>query len=496
MPRLVIFSGGATGREFPLKGPCIIGRQTGNSLVLEGDGISRQHCKVFPSNGRWAIQDMGSANGTFVNGEQLSKGIFLKDNDEILIGDAALLYKELGEDATPKGGDVYLNKVINGYKIQEKTGDSAYGATYKARQLSMSRDVSFRVLSKTLTSDAAYIKRFLQEAAAAARLNHQNLIRVYDAGVQGQTYYYSMELVTGRNLGEVLQKQNKLPVPFAVAMVKQIAEALAHAHAQKVLHLDIRPGNIILTEDSVAKLADIGLSRRQETSGKAGGFEISPLYLSPEQARGEKADARSDLYALGATLYHLITGQPVFLGKTTLSILTQHISAPPPSPREINPEISEGLSKILLKLLAKEPGERYQKAEELAEALSDPRILAAGSFFAGASADRVSQFSERVKEHGQVRRKAKIQIHRIKARPSRRNAILGVILIAALIVAAIVLFFTAFWADIAGNAKKLEKQDKIFKEEYEENKRYKESLKNGTPPPTESAPEKSAAPAP
>ena len=261
---------------------------------------------------------------------------------------------------------------LGDFEIIERIGQGAVGAVFKARQRSMDRLVAVKVLKPRLAENPEYVERFWREARAAARLSHPNIVLAIDAGEAHGYYYFVMEYVEGHPVS-LLRKAAVFGERRGLEVARQVAEALDYAWGQeRIVHRDIKPGNIIITPDGTAKLADLGLAQdavlaAEEDEDNDGGAVLgTPLYIAPEQIRREPdLDVRCDLYALGATLFHMVTGRPPFRDPDAKSILRKHLHDPVPDPREFRPELSDGISHILLKLLKKDRDERYPDAQAL-----------------------------------------------------------------------------------------------------------------------------------
>lgn len=266
------------------------------------------------------------------------------------------------------------NEVLSGCKILHKIAIGGMGTIYKARQLSMNRDVAIKVLSDELSKDRAYVQRFILEARAAGELSHTNLIHVIDVGTFHNLYYYVMEYVDGEGLDAVLEKRNFLPPGEGVEIVLQVASALDHAHRKGIIHRDIKPDNIILMPNGMIKLADLGIAKRisAEAEGitQPGMVLGTPFYMAPEQGRDSRlVDARSDIYALGATLYHMLSGQVPFDGKTCLEVVLKAIEAKPTPLLRIKETLPPRVVAICEKMMQKEPDDRYQSTQEVIQDL-------------------------------------------------------------------------------------------------------------------------------
>lgn len=260
---------------------------------------------------------------------------------------------------------------IGGFELLEKIGQGGMGAVYRAAQTKVGRYVALKLMRPKLAREQRYLERFLREARASARLNHPNIVQGIDAGMDKGYYYFAMEFVEGDTLRRIIQREQALAEPEVVKIGLQITRALAEAHKVGMVHRDIKPENILMEHGTgLAKLADLGLVKSSEpddTSVTQAGVALgTPNYISPEQARGDQViDIRSDIYALGATLYHAVTGTLPFDGESPPVIMGKHIAAPLESPRARNPEVSAGFSAVIQKMMAKKPEERYQNPDEL-----------------------------------------------------------------------------------------------------------------------------------
>jgi hypothetical protein len=271
---------------------------------------------------------------------------------------------------TPEAGTTELA----GFKIIGKIGGGGMGVVFKAMQVSMDRVVALKVLSPKLAANKAYIERFLREARAAAKLDHPNIVRGIDAGLDKGYYFLAMEYVDGESVSQRLQRLGRIEERDALSIVLQAAQALDHAQqAGGIIHRDIKPDNILITAAGIAKLADLGLAKSTEDDAgltRVGATIGTPHYVSPEQARGEQnLDTRSDIYSLGATLYHMVTGSPPFSGETPSVVLSRHVNEPLVPTRQRNPNVSPSAAAIVEKMLQKDPAKRYQTPAELIEDL-------------------------------------------------------------------------------------------------------------------------------
>lgn len=221
---------------------------------------------------------------------------------------------------------------IPGYKLIRKLGAGAMATVYLARQLSLDRLVAIKVLPRRFSNDPKFIERFYKEGRAAARLNDQHVVQAYDVGQAGESHYFVMEFVDGETVYDRLVKNRRFPEAEAIGIVRQVAKALKHAHAQGFIHRDIKPKNIMINKAGVVKLADLGLARAvtdtEAAEAEAGKAYGTPYYISPEQVRGQvEIGPPSDLYGLGATFYHMVTGKLPFEGRNPSEVMHKHLKA-------------------------------------------------------------------------------------------------------------------------------------------------------------------------
>jgi len=269
---------------------------------------------------------------------------------------------------------------IPGYQILSKLGSGAMATVFRARQISLDRVVAIKVLPKRLSESPDYVERFYKEGKAAAKLNHPNIVQAIDVGEVGGYYYFVMEYVEGRTLFDDLAAGKVFSEAEALDIVIQIARALEHAHQRGFVHRDVKPKNIMLTPQGVAKLADMGLARAtsdaQAAQAEAGKAFGTPYYISPEQIRGEvDIDFRADIYSLGATLYHLVTGQVPFDGPTPAAVMHKHLKEPLVPPDHLNTALSAGLGEVVEVMMAKDRNQRYSATSDV---LVDMQAIAAG----------------------------------------------------------------------------------------------------------------------
>jgi serine/threonine-protein kinase len=273
---------------------------------------------------------------------------------------------------TGSGGlDLDLSgRQIGDYRLLRRLGRGGMADVYLAEQQSLRRQIAFKVLKRELAKDDTYVRRFHMEAQAAAALVHANIVQIHEVGCADGVHYIAQEYVAGQNLRDVVSRRGALGVTMAVSVLRQTASALTKAAEQGIIHRDIKPENIMLTPGGEVKVADFGLARVISNGASLNltqtGMTLgTPLYMSPEQVEGRPLDPRSDIYSLGVTCYHMLAGEPPFRGETALSVAVQHVRAQPDRLENRRPDLPTGLCRIVHKMLAKKPSDRYADAREL-----------------------------------------------------------------------------------------------------------------------------------
>lgn len=338
-----------------------------------------------------------------------------------------------GAAATTSVGD--MPTTLGGYQVLKELGRGGMGSVYLARQLSLGRNVALKTMKPQWASDPTFVARFTREAFAAAQLVHHNVVQIYDFGEDHGTSYFSMEFVEGQSLAELLRKQKKLDAEAAVGYVLQAARGLKYAHDQSMIHRDVKPDNLMINSQGIVKVADLGLvktpalaeeiERREASHAKAAPAEDTaltradiamgtPAFMAPEQARDAAGvDARADIYALGCTLYDLVTGRPPFEGRTAMELITKHQSEPVIPPDAIVKRVPKALSDIILKMVAKRPEDRYQDLGAVIKDLEG---------FLGISS--TGPFTPR-EEHAETIERASVQFSNAKMARIRPKVVLG-----------------------------------------------------------------------
>jgi len=260
-----------------------------------------------------------------------------------------------------------MSRIFNNrYEIGAMIGTGGMADVYEARDTRLNRQVAVKILRSDLARDPAFVARFKKEALAAGGLSHPGIVAVYDSGIDRTDSYIVMELVDGHTLREILQSGERIEEAEALRIISEVLTALEYSHHKGIVHRDIKPGNIMVTETGQVKVMDFGIARAMDDIGatmtNTWNVVGTAQYLSPEQATGESADRRSDIYSVGALMYELLVGRPPFIGDTPVSIAFQHVSAPLISPAEFEPDLDPNLVKIMQVALCKDPADRYQSA--------------------------------------------------------------------------------------------------------------------------------------
>jgi tetratricopeptide (TPR) repeat protein len=384
--RIRVLSGAGSTRvvELPAEGVVRIGSAPGCQVILESPDILPVHFFLKTSGGRAAVVVRDPAAAVRINGV-VARQKLLASGDKIELAEAVLIYEsqELAAAAKVSSADrdPLLGSVIAGYRIEDCLGRGAMGTVYRATQLSLERTVALKILSSELTSNREFVQGFLREARAMARLNHPNVVQVYDAVQEGEFFLFSMEYLPGGTLAGLLERVGRLPVETALKLARDAAQALVWAEEQGIIHRDIKPDNLLLASDGRAKLADLGIALEQHlhASGAAGPTAAgpgsrglgSPRYMAPEQALGRVVDRRADIYALGSTLFAMVAGRPPFEGDTPVEILRAKISSDAPPIEQLLPDLPEPVAALINRMLARDPAERHASAGELLAAIDE-----------------------------------------------------------------------------------------------------------------------------
>ncbi|HEX4282483.1 MAG TPA: protein kinase [Solirubrobacteraceae bacterium] len=258
------------------------------------------------------------------------------------------------------------------YRLDEVIGRGGMSTVYRGTDLALDRVVAVKVaLDPLVEQSPIYLERFRREANAAAAIDHPGVVTVYDAGADGPTRFIVMEFVPGRSLADILREQSPLEPAEAADIAAQAADALSAAHARGIIHRDIKPGNIMITPDGSVKVLDFGIARAVDSGTLTQTATVlgTSAYMSPEQALGQPADARSDIYSLGCVLYEMLTGEPPFMAEVAAAVMHQHVRVQPKPASERNPAVPPALNALVMEMLAKAPADRPQTAAEVRDRL-------------------------------------------------------------------------------------------------------------------------------
>ncbi|MCA9914188.1 MAG: protein kinase [Anaerolineae bacterium] len=263
--------------------------------------------------------------------------------------------------------------VLNGrYALVAQQGSGGMSVIYKAVDRALGRTVAVKILRPSLTAEPSFLEKFRNEARASANLSHPNIVTVYDVGSEGPTHYIVMELVEGTDLKKIIKADAPLPIDRALDIGIQICDGVGYAHRSGLVHADVKPQNILVTSDDVVKVTDFGIAQALSDTQPMQRAEVvwgSPHYFAPEQARGEQPTPAADVYAIGIVLFEMVTGRLPFSGSNQQELAMAHIRERAPLATDFNPKVPESLAKIILKVMSKEPNERYRTADQLGNIL-------------------------------------------------------------------------------------------------------------------------------
>jgi len=365
LPVLIYENGPDKGKKIELKDDITYraGSDARCTIQINDELVAPLHFGIKSVKGIFHLKDAGSPSGTRVNDEQQTQ-LALQPGDKIQIGATVLSFVV----AADKNG--FVGKVIGGYQILDHVGRGGMGRVFRALQVSLNREVALKVLSPRLTRDPAFVRKFAEEARAAAVLTHPNVIQVYDVGSEGSIHYYSMEFAEGGTVEERINEGEPIPVQTAIQIIKDAAQGLSYAESKNLVHHDIKPQNLMIDKFNVTKIADMGLAHSLEDSEKIDqGIVGTPHFISPERIKREELDIRSDIYSLGGTFYRILTGKTPFHGSTTREILLKQLKEEPTSIKELRPDVPDRVCQVVEKMMRKNPEERYPGVAPLLEDL-------------------------------------------------------------------------------------------------------------------------------
>jgi serine/threonine protein kinase len=339
--------------------PSVLGRDSELAQIAVADSqVSRAHCVINRDGPQVFVEDLGSRNGTYINDQKITRHT-LRDGEEIRIGSTRIRI----EVPTSATADPLVGQKLGGFNLNAVIGKGRYGTVYRGLQVALARPVAVKVLAEEYRKDPERVQAFLTEARRAGRLNHPNLVQVHDVCQINEHYLLIMELMKC-SMADLLRVQGPLSEEVVLSMICDVAKALAYAESQRLVHRDVKPDNILVNEEGIYKLADLGIATPIAANGQAIQERTfgSPHYVAPEQARGGVIDGRADLYALGATAWHVLTGSTLYTGSSR-QVVTSHMNAPIPDLQDIVPSVSNGTAELIHDLLQKSPGDRPTNAE-------------------------------------------------------------------------------------------------------------------------------------
>ena len=368
MASIIIDRGSDRGRIVLLENEAVtFGRSSDAIICFDDPNASRKHFSIEKLEAEYQLVDLNSHNGTYLNGEKISRRR-LNFGDHIQAG--STLFSFVSNAETEERGGLF-GKELGGYLIEKRLGRGGAGTVYLAKQLSMDRSVALKVLSPTRSSNPTFCENFVNEARAAGRLNHARVVQVYDVNQVEGHLFYSMEFMPGGSLGELLYHTDRLLPVGALNLLKDVASGLEYAEEKGIVHRDIKPENIMLDSRCGAKIGDLGIAISLGMDRLDPGLHGTPHYMSPEQARGEPVDQRSDIYSLGCTFYRLLSSQYPFAGPDQKTILDQQINKEPRPLTEFCEGIGKDLNRMILRMMAKKPERRYSSATALLQAVDE-----------------------------------------------------------------------------------------------------------------------------
>jgi pSer/pThr/pTyr-binding forkhead associated (FHA) protein/tRNA A-37 threonylcarbamoyl transferase component Bud32 len=411
---LVVTAGAAAGRRLALGDELVIGRAvSGEGMLSDDHELSRRHARVArDAGGRLTIEDLGSANGTFVNGERVRDSRPLRLGDSVRVGSSTLQLTQVGQasaaparetnppapavaappaPATPPAvvasrspapaapppdlsdlpSALPAGSIIAGCRIEDVISHGDMAIVYRAEELALQRAVALKLIHPERSGEERFRERFRRESKVAAAIDHPNVIPIFDAGDEDGVLYLTMRLVEGTDMRTLIAAQGRIEPRRAARIIRQVGAALDAVHAHGMLHRDVKPSNVLIARQDHVYLSDFGLAKRAEAVGgltRQGSIIARAEYVAPEQILGEQADARSDIYALGCLLFETLTGEAPFAGWRDGPQALAHLNAPLPSPSELCPEVPGEFDDVVGRAMAKDPNERFASAGDLGQA--------------------------------------------------------------------------------------------------------------------------------
>ncbi|MEK7467428.1 MAG: protein kinase [Planctomycetota bacterium] len=385
MPRLVVEKGVDKGKSIQvgLQGAVVVGRDTSAGITINDTMASRNHFKVEARTGSFVLVDLNSKNGTLLNGSRVKESKIVA-GDRVQVGETVFSFME---DVKPK--EDLIGRIIGGgrYKVIERIGRGGMGTVYKAEQIRLNRNVALKMLQQELASDPTFIKKFLDEARAAAQFNHPNVVTIYEIDVANDLVppvpFIAMEYLPGGSVQDLLSREKKLPPERALAVILDAARGLEYAEKKSIVHRDIKPDNLMISEDGRIKIGDLGLAKQLKADGarpeSPEGVFGTPHYIAPEQALNKPIDIRADIYALGTTFYRILAGVTPYQGSSAKEIVVNKLREEPPPLDIVDPGLPKVLTAIVDRMMKRDPAERHTTAKELVADLDRARREIAGS---------------------------------------------------------------------------------------------------------------------
>ncbi|MCE9584789.1 MAG: protein kinase [Planctomycetes bacterium] len=359
-------------------------------LRLEKSGKARQIGEIMVEKGYLKLADVSrllklqkkvvmkcpNCEATYTVSEELSQKRLPCQRCKAPLVPVRRLVTAASETITATGEvtDSIVGKIFSGVQVLQRVGRGGMATVYKGKHLALNKMMAIKILSVSV-KDPDMINRFVKEARSVAKLEHPNIVQVYNVGQKFGFTFILMQFIEGHTIAEILDHKRKIPPGQAIKIVREIARALGHAHRLGIVHRDVKPDNVFITVDGEVRVGDFGLAIETRSTQKTDTITGTPYYMPPEQWRGDPQDGRSDIYSLGVTFYYLVTGRRPFEGSGPVILMEQHMHERPRTPSSHNPDIPSGVSAVIMKMMAKRPDDRYQSAEEL---LSDLERVESG----------------------------------------------------------------------------------------------------------------------
>lgn len=384
------------GNQVELAGECILGRQRDCGIVIRDGAASRKHARVYQAEGRWWVEDLGSANGVKLNGKRVEGRAGMRNGDAIRIGEAEVQFhcSEL-ESPEAKPATVRLDpqslqgRVIAGYAVSRLMGRSGMGFLYAASQSSLQREVAFKVFArKVVEDDAAFPERFRELASKAGSLRHDGFVQMHENGVEDGLVWYSMELVQGDTLAHLLEREGRFAPELALLACERVASALAEAHKAGIVHRDLNPRTLMLTAEGKVKILDLGIAAMLGRGRDRQRPEYA-WHVAADATPASEPQPADDVYALGCVLHHLLTGQPPYSGATSDEVRRAHAESEIPSLCKAVPALPATADTLLQGMLTKNRDWRLADMAAVATRLREVRDGLAGGGSAQGQAERM-----------------------------------------------------------------------------------------------------------